>query len=129
MTKTVLGSLKALRTGPLSLGAIALGALVLSTVTLPASAADLPKYDTTTYCNNFATQGGQVVKERLDFCLNLQSTNKEELSKRWASLPVEIQDGCADFVRKDGRLSYVLLGFCVQEQLKGSGGNPSGKGI
>ncbi|PWF25570.1 hypothetical protein [Corticimicrobacter populi] len=86
-------------------------ALLAVSVPSAAQAADLPRYDPETYCQQISnTSGGSSMI--YSGCIDMEQSSYNKLKSAWDSLPGRTREYCDQIARTTGG-SYAILDGCI----------------
>lgn len=98
-----------------------IGMFILGSVlAVPATAADLPRFDVEAHCKQVASFGGAASSTLMNGCMDIEQKAYNALKDAWDEIPEQTRQHCQQVATFGGGGSYQLLEGCVDLEMKAS---------
>lgn len=117
-----------IREGPAPKGRVCLRLALMAALLFtpaPATAVELPDFDSAAYCERVGFIGITRSTTTFDGCVRLEVAARQALQPLWEAQPVSVREHCEIAASFSGNGSYALLKSCIaqiaaQQRLDGS---------
>lgn len=87
---------------------------VAATITSPAMAQEIPKFDINAHCKKIASLGDSYSATLDKACLDMEQSDFDKLKSTWPTASSRLRASCTVDAEFGGLGSYTMLGTCIE---------------